>query len=296
MKRWIQAARLRTLPLASASVVMGAFLAAAQDGFRPVVSFLALTTTLLLQIIANLANDYGDAVSGADNESRIGPQRAVQSGQISKPQMVKGIWFTIILSSISGVSLLLISTWGHWGTMVTFAILGLTGIGAAVRYTVGDKPYGYSGLGDLFVFLFFGLVGVYGTFYLNTLQIDSFILLPASSLGLLSVGVLNLNNMRDHEQDVQSGKNTLVTRMGFKNAKVYHLVLMIFSIISVDIYCNSMEITYFERYYLIPGVLLVIHAIGVLKINDPVKMDPLLKKLSLITLLFTLTFGASILL
>lgn len=296
MKHWVYAARLRTLPLASASVILGGALAATTHQFRIQVFFLALTTTLLLQILANLANDYGDALSGADNEQRIGPERAVQSGMITREKMLIGIVVTIGLCSLSGVMLLLVSTWGSWKIMAAFAALGLSAICAAVKYTVGRKPYGYHGFGDLFVFLFFGLAGVYGTYFLITLSVDQSVLIPASALGLLSVGVLNLNNMRDHKQDILSGKNTLASRMGFTNAKIYHTILLVSAVLLFEIYSQLNQISWDGKWYWIAAIPFALHLYKVNNVKDPEKLDPQLKKLSLSTLLFTLVYSMCIIL
>jgi len=273
---------------------MGGILSAANSSFNLPVFILALLTTLSLQILANLANDFGDSFHGVDNESRVGPARTVQSGAISKDAMVNGIKVTIIISSVFGVSLLLVSTWGSWYLMGGFALLGLAAIGAAIKYTVGSKPYGYYGFGDLFVFIFFGLAGVYGSYFLMTLNTNTLILLPASSLGLLSIGVLNLNNMRDFEQDRISGKNTLVVKLGFNRAKFYHLFLITGAIALGEVYSTFLNVSFFQRFYLVPSILFLIHLKTVFYVDKPVKMDSHLKKLSLMILLYAISFSLTI--
>ena len=189
---WIKAFRLRTLPLAVSTIAMGGFLSATVSQFNSKAVIFAAITTLLLQILSNLANDYGDAVSGIDNEKRIGPKRTVQSGEITKAEMK---WATILfalLAIASGLFLVFFTTDLQPTRSLLFVVIGLGAVVAAIKYTMGSKPYGYSGLGDLFVFVFFGLVGVKGTFYLATMSLDYRILLPAAAIGLLSAGVINL--------------------------------------------------------------------------------------------------------
>ena len=217
IQAWIHAFRLRTLALALSSIAMGAFLAAYYNGLRMEISLLAALTTVFLQILSNLANDYGDAKKGTDNQHRVGPERAVQSGKISLKEMQAAIIIFSGLSLISGVILISQATKGLSSEVgILFLIIGLLAIASAILYTVGKKAYGYSGFGDLFVFIFFGLIAVIGTFFLNTQFILPQIWLAAVSLGFFSTGVLNLNNLRDIENDRNSGKNTIVVRLGLK--------------------------------------------------------------------------------
>lgn len=295
MNRWIHAARLRTLPLASASILTGGILAASESGFRLPVFILALATTFLLQIMANLANDYGDSVHGADNKSRIGPERTVQSGRISRTAMIRAIILTGIITAMTGVALILVSTWGRWILTTIFASIGLLSIWAAIRYTAGSKPYGYLGHGDISVFIFFGLVGVYGSYYLNTLEHNPMILLPAAGIGLLSTGVLNLNNMRDHRQDVKSGKMTLAVKFGFKPARIYHACLLLIALVAVEVFSTVNGIALFQRLYLLTVIPIIHHLISVSRVKNPVDLDPHLKRLSLMTLLYAAAFSINIL-
>ena len=215
MKKWINAFRLRTLPLAFSCIIMGSGLAFGDGQFNSKVFVLALITTLFLQILSNLANDYGDFVKGTDNKNRVGPDRTLQSGLITKDEMVKAMWIIALLCSVFGVWLIYEGTKGldlHRAGF--FAILGLAAMGAAVKYTMGKNPYGYAGLGDIFVFLFFGWLGVLGSYFLHTHTLNWELLLPASSIGFFTTAVLNINNMRDHLADAKSGKNTLVVSLG----------------------------------------------------------------------------------
>ena len=223
---WISALRLRTLPLAAASIICAAGLAMQAKIFDGVIFSLSLLTALLLQILSNLANDYGDDVSGADSKMRVGPMRAMQTGQISRLEMKKAIILTTGLCLISGLSLLSVALDQHWQSWLLFLFFGLLAIAAAISYTMGKLPYGYRALGDLSVFIFFGLLGVLGSYYLYDLTFNFTLLLPASCMALLSVAVLNVNNMRDMYTDQAAGKTTLVVIWGRKTAFIYHLFLV----------------------------------------------------------------------
>lgn len=226
IKAWVVSLRLRTLPLALSTIFMGSIIAAAQDMYNPKVLLWAALTTLFLQILSNLSNDYGDAVSGADNEHRVGPQRMIQSGVISLKEMKGAMVVCVFLALISGILLLQGAFDGFKWLQVVFFLLGIAAIGAAIRYTVGVNPYGYRGLGDLYVFIFFGLLGVAGTWFLHTNQWQWPVLLPSATIGFFSAGVLNLNNIRDIDSDRQSNKITMVVRMGRKAASWYHFALI----------------------------------------------------------------------
>lgn len=228
MKKWIEAMRLRTLPLAMASVFTGAAVAGmAHENYALILSF-TLLTTLLLQILSNLANDYGDSINGADNAGRIGPLRAVQSGAISAAAMLRAVIITAVLALASGLWLVKLSftTRESLFLPLIFIGMGLLAIAAAIKYTGGKNPYGYRGLGDLSVLLFFGLLGVGGTAFLLGMTFSLSVALPALAIGCLSTAVLNLNNLRDHENDAAAGKRTVVVMLGFARAKRYHLALI----------------------------------------------------------------------
>jgi 1,4-dihydroxy-2-naphthoate octaprenyltransferase len=293
LKDWIQAFRLRTLALALSSIAMGAFLAAFFGGFKWQVSILAGVTTIFLQILSNLANDYGDAQKGTDSELRIGPERAVQSGKISKSAMRFAITLFACLSLISGIVLIYYGTRGlDIRVGLLFLVLGISAIAAAILYTVGKKSYGYSGLGDLFVFIFFGLLAVLGTFFLNTQILRWDIWLLAASLGFLSTGVLNLNNLRDIENDQNSGKITVAVRLGINGAKKYHLFLIVSALLAALLFNLINLRSYLSLLWLIPIIpLFVTDLIKIYKIDDLRLLDPFLKKLALKTLLFVMLFG-----
>ncbi len=291
LNSWISAFRLRTLPLALSSILMGSFLAIATDNYNWSVIILSLVTTLLLQILSNLANDYGDGIKGTDNSDRLGPLRAIQSGDISLKQMRIGIGIFVLLSLISGIWLIIEALGNDWYLGLLFFVLGIAAIAAAIKYTVGNTAYGYSGFGDLFVFLFFGLLAVFGTYFLNTHSINWEIILPASSMGLLSTGVLNLNNMRDMKNDNVSGKYTLALKLGYQNAKFYHYMLvtlaMIFAIVFVVLYYHSL----WQFLFLISFIFMIRDLFQISKITNKSLLDPYLKRLALLTLLFTILFG-----
>ena len=289
MKKWINAFRLRTLPLAFSCIIMGSGLAYAAGQFNLTVFILALITTLFLQILSNLANDYGDFVKGTDNDERVGPDRTMQSGLITKPEMVRIMWVIALLCSIFGVWLIYEGTNGlDLLKAGLFAILGLTAMGAAVKYTMGKNPYGYAGLGDIFVFLFFGWLGVLGSYFLHTHTLNWELLLPASSIGFFTTAVLNINNMRDHLADEKSGKNTLVVRIGISWAKRYHFMLNFIGVLFIVLYTvPSINAIWF---FLFGFVLFIKPAREILRNKDYTSFDPYLKKQAIATFLFTIIF------
>lgn len=296
LKAWIHAIRLRTLPLAFSSSLLGSFIAFHDKTFRWSVLWLALSTTLFLQILSNLANDYGDSKNGADNPDRVGPSRAVQSGIISAGEMKTAVILTAILAFVSG--LLLIGT-GLGFTVsfrwVMFLLLGTGAIAAAIKYTVGRNPYGYIGLGDLFVFLFFGLTGVLGTYYLHAGHLRSDLLLPASAMGFLSTAVLNLNNMRDIQGDSRAGKRTLVVILGPERARYYHLLLIISAPVLLIAYTLVNEAGSLRYLFLLTLPLLVAHLMTVFRIRVPADLDPQLKRLALTIFVTVIIFGIGLL-
>lgn len=289
---WVRAARLRTLPLSVSGIIVGSSIAAAEGTFDPLIFVLALLTTTGFQIISNFANDYGDGVKGTDNESRVGPARAVQSGEISPAGMKAGITVTTVITILIALTLIYVSFGTeHLLYAAIFILLGISSIVAAIKYTVGDKAYGYSGLGDLFVFLFFGLLSVCGSYFLYAKSIDFSVFLPAFSVGLLSAGVLNLNNMRDRESDKASGKVTLVVRIGEEFARYYHYYLIGASLLFALLYTSLRFHSAYQFLFLIAYVPLFGHLWRVYKTKDPKDLDPELKKLALGTFLFSVLFA-----
>ena len=228
MKHWIEAARVRTLPLSVSGIIVGSFYAMSQGMFNWNIVTFALLTTLGLQILSNFANDYGDGVKGTDNKDRVGPMRAIQSGMITPNAMKKAIGLTAVITLTFAVLLIYFAfKESYLLYSLFFLMLGIVAIASAIRYTVGKGAYGYRGFGDLFVFIFFGMVSTFGVYFMFSKNMDWLLLLPATAIGFLSVGVLNLNNMRDEESDRKAGKNTIVVKMGGENAKKYHFFLVI---------------------------------------------------------------------
>lgn len=292
INHWIEAARPRTLPLAFSSTLLGSFLAYSDKPFKVSVVILALLTTLFLQILSNLANDYGDSINGMDNEHRVGPKRSVQSGAIAAKSMLLAIIVTSLLTLNSGVLLIAYGfNFKISAGVIIFFLLGLAALGAAIKYTVGSNPYGYSGFGDLFVYIFFGLTGVLGTYYLHTGTFNYSLLLPASAVGLLSTAVLNLNNMRDIEGDARSGKRTLVVMMGSQKAHWYHLALVAGAWICFLLYTMLTFHSYIQFGYLVMLPFFVIHLKKVFTTTPPAALDPQLRQLALATFGTVLLFG-----
>jgi 1,4-dihydroxy-2-naphthoate octaprenyltransferase len=298
IKLWLEAFRLRTLPLALSTIIMGTFLAADAFAFRWPVFILAVTTTLFLQILSNLANDYGDHQHGADNAERVGPQRSVQSGAISATDMRAAMIVFALLALASGIALLAVS-FSDWTKILLFLGLGLAAIAAALKYTAGSNPYGYRGMGDIFVFIFFGLVGTAGTYYLyaNSLLADPLgflVFLPAISMGCLSTGVLNLNNMRDHVPDEKAGKITMVVRLGFAKAKQYHQILILSAFAAALLFTFAHYQSIWQFAFMLTAPIFLKHLRDVAQTQVPALLDPQLKKLALSTLLFSLLFGVGL--
>lgn len=292
LESWVSAARLRTLPLSISGILVGTSIAVAQDVFNAVIFALALATTLGLQVLSNFANDYGDFVKGTDNEERVGPRRTMQSGLINRREMYYGMVVTGIITFLFAITLIFVA-FGTRSTLFLFIffLLGIAAIVAAVKYTVGDSAYGYRGYGDLFVFLFFGVVGVYGCYFLYSLEWDWRVLLPAATVGFLSAGVLNLNNMRDQAADARAGKNTLVVQMGASMAKKYHYFLLLAAFTCIILYSAFSFTGIDDLLYLIAFIPLLMHLKRVMENENPVLLDPELKKLALGTFLLAVLFG-----
>lgn len=292
------AARLRTLPLSVSGIIVGASLGFKElntirevDGglFQSPVFWFAILTTLGLQILSNFANDYGDGVKGTDNESRIGPTRALQSGMLSKKELLNGIILTAIISFLLATYLIYLSFGSkHLIFSVFYLILGVFCIAAAMKYTMGSSAYGYKGLGDVFVFIFFGLVSVVGCYFLYTKSLSLHIFLPAISIGALSTAVLNLNNLRDHDGDKTAGKNTLVVKMGFSKGKKYHYGLLILATGTLLLFLGLTYERWIHALFLIAFIPLGIHFNTVRNTSIPQQLDPELKKVALSTFLLAI--------
>ena len=292
LKPWLSAIRLRTLPLSISGIIVGTCFATYNGFFNIFIFILAILSAISFQILSNLANDYGDGTKGTDNATRIGPERAIQSGAITPDQMFEAIKINI-LAIILFVFLLIYIAFGksHFLYSMFFIILAGISVYAAMKYTMGNSAYGYRGLGDVFVFIFFGIVSVVGSYFLYTCHLDHHVFLPAIVIGLLSVGVLNLNNMRDIESDQQSNKITLAVKLGKKKAKIYHVALISSAIIisilfSLLYYSRLTNFLCFLAY-----VPLILHIRSVINAKEPSDYDPQLKVLALTTFVFSLLLG-----
>ena len=290
VRSWITALRLRTLPLALAGWLVGTSIAAQIIDISLFAAVLTLITAFLLQILSNLANDYGDAVSGVDSDQREGPSRMVQSGMISKREMGIGVVICAVITLIIGMALLYFVFKQDFAKSLIFLALGVLGIAAAIKYTVGKNPYGYAGFGDLFVFVFFGIVLVFGTYYLQVQSLDWLVLLPASSIGLLSIGVLNVNNIRDIASDKASGKHSIPVRIGKENAVKYHAFLLVGALVCAVIFSIRSYQSWTQFIFLIVS-LLFIKNLRAVSSRPSTELDPYLKQMAISTLLFSVLFS-----
>lgn len=290
VKPWLKAFRLRTLPLALSCIAMGGILAASSGAFQWNIFLFSIVTTIFLQILSNLANDYGDSIHGADSADRKGPSRAVQSGAITPGQMKTAIIIFVLLCLASGVSLLLISFGMNWNAIFFFFGLGVLSILAAIAYTVGKKPYGYAGLGDFSVLIFFGLIGVMGSNYLFTKQLNWIQVLPAMSCGFFSMGVLNINNIRDIESDRKAGKFSIPVRIGRESAVTYHWFLLAAGMLGALIYALVTYRSPLQLLFLLSFPFFIVNGLSVQRKSSE-QLDPYLKQLALSTLLFVVLFG-----
>lgn len=297
-KNYIKAARLRTLPLSVSGIIVGSLLGASELGGISILNsdifWLAILTTIGFQVLSNFANDYGDGIKGSD-ENRSGEARMVASGAISARQMKSAMIVTIMITLVVALGLIY-QSFGKENFIysIVFFLLGIASIVAAIKYTVGNSAYGYSGFGDLFVFIFFGLLSVVGSYFLFTKQLNFQIFLPAISIGLLSTAVLNLNNLRDFEEDKKNSKNTLVVKLGVSKAKIYHYTLFFFAFISASIYTFLNFKSEFQFLFYISFIPLFINGLKVSKTSDLSVLDSELKKVALSTFLFGILFGLGV--
>lgn len=289
---WISTMRLRTLPLSVSGIIVASCMAAYNGHFEWIIFILAILTTLSLQILSNLANDYGDGVKGTDNDDRVGPERAIQSGKISPEDMFNAIRINILIT-IGLAFFLIFSAFGskHFLLTLLFFLLGIVSVVAALRYTMGDKAYGYKGLGDIYVFIFFGLLSVIGCYVLYAKTLDHVVFLPACTIGLLSAAVLNLNNMRDMESDKQSGKITLAVKLGTNNVKVYHYILIVLAIVLSSLFGILYFTSILNLIFVVAYIPLILHLKKVKATSDLKLLDPELKKLALTTFLLAVLIG-----
>jgi len=300
MKKWIKAARLRTLPLSISGIFVGS--ACAYQPYHEQWNYwlifgLCFLTTLFFQVLSNYANDYGDAVKGTDNENRVGPKRAIQSGEITQTQMKKAIIITSVLSLISSVGVIYASFGNeNFIQAIIYLVLAVACVGAAIKYTVGSSAYGYRGLGDVFVFIFFGLVSTLGSYYLYGHSFDFTVLLPGIAIGLLSMAVLNMNNMRDIENDAAMGKNTIVVKLGFNKARVYHFYLIVLAVIALNSFALEKGFKWYHFAFVVGFIPLLKNLKVVNTVSNPRNLDPELKRLSLTTFLISLLLSIALIL
>lgn len=289
---WISTMRLRTLPLSISGIVLASCFAAYNGYFDGLVCALAVLTTLSFQILSNLANDYGDGIKGTDNNERIGPERAIQTGKISPEEMFNAIKINVLISIVLSC-LLIFTAFGvkYFFLTLLFFLLGIASVVAAIRYTVGDSAYGYKGLGDFYVFVFFGLVSVVGCYVLYSKTIDHVVFLPALTIGLLSTAVLNLNNMRDIVSDEKSNKKTLVVKLGIEKAKKYHITLIVLAIVISALFGILYYTSIYNLIFVIAYIPLVSHIKKVIHNSEPKLLDPELKKVALTTVLLAILMG-----
>lgn len=289
---WFNAIRPRTLPLAMACIILGSCLAAADGSFNWLVALFCILTAILLQILSNLANDYGDSLHGADRVERKGPKRAVQSGLVSLESMRRAILINVLMTIVSGLALLWFA-FGLGGLSLTllFIVLGAVAIGAAIAYTVGKLPYGYVGLGDFFVLVFFGWVGVLGSYFVQTSRIYWPLILPATACGLLAVAVLNVNNIRDLESDSLAGKKSIPVRLGLERARIYHWLLLIFAILLATVYSLIDFNSLWQFLFILAVPSLIRNGVVISRATDLPSLNPWLKQMSMASLVFVTLFG-----
>ena len=304
LKTWISAARLETIPLSISGIIIGSFYSLFLEKFDIVIFILALLTAISFQVLSNFANDYGDGILGTD-DNRIGPKRSIASGEISPPKLKKAILINIFISISLSCFLIKYSFGTNYYLLLIFLILSVFSIVAAIKYTMGKSPYGYKGLGDIFVFIFFGLVSVMGSSFLYSLKLDFNLLLLAISLGFFCVGVLNLNNIRDIENDTKMKKKTIPTRIGFKLSKYYHKFLIVLPFVLTIIWSNqfliydyaingsdnvkeNLEISYNHFLIILALTPFLFHLFKVHFAKTPDQFRPLLKQLALSVFLYSI--------
>ena len=290
LKLWIQAARLRTLPLSVSGIIVGSALAFSRVGFNALLFGLLMLTTILLQVLSNFANDVGDFEHGTDNAERVGPQRGLQAGGLSLKEMKCGVAVAAVVAFLSGVAMLY-TAFGIDANFWAFLAFGILTIIAALRYTMGRNPYGYRGLGDVMVLVFFGWATTIGSYYIICQQITWQILVLGFGIGFLSMGVLNINNMRDDETDAKTGKRTIIVKLGVKFGQVYHLILCVLGVSAFAVCILADRKPLALLWILPPAVLLIMHGIRIFTCSNVKTIDPELKKLSLSTLLMAVLFG-----
>lgn len=292
---WMISLRPKTLVLSLSAILMGNALAYWQHAFNLFIMLFSITTAALLQILSNLANDYGDAIKGSDKQNLSAHARGIQLGLITLKQLKIALWINILLCILSGLILIIIACNSVY-QLLSFILLGLLAIIAAITYTIGKKPYGYIALGDLSVLLFFGLVGVMGSYYLQTKLLSVSIILPSIGSGLLAVAVLNINNLRDIDSDRLNHKTTLVVLMGNTLGRYYHILLLLCSLSFFSLFA------YYQLHTIYSGLFLIIlplygkHIYAVLQYRNSNEALPLLIQMVKLALLTNLIYCLGIIL
>ena len=290
--KWVSAIRLRTLPLSISGIIVASSFAEYNGVFDIKIFVFAILTTLSFQILSNLANDYGDGVKGTDNEDRIGPERALQSGAISQDEMYQAIRINILICILFTVCLIFYAfKVKHLLLAILFFLFAVIAIRAAIKYTMGDDAYGYKGKGDIYVFVFFGLLSVIGCYVMFAKKVDHITILPALTIGLLSTAVLNLNNMRDIVSDAKTNKITFAVKLGKDKAKQYHYFLIGSAIVLSFVFGILYYTSPYNLIYFVAYIPLIIHLNKINKTTNPKDFDPELKKLALTTFLLAVLLG-----
>ncbi|MBI3234262.1 MAG: 1,4-dihydroxy-2-naphthoate octaprenyltransferase [Bacteroidetes bacterium] len=287
---WIQAMRLRTLPLAISGILCGAAVAKYDQFYSFTILFWSLLTAILLQILSNFANDYGDYMKGVDNDQRLGDKRAMQSGLISPIEMKVALVITSILCLLCGIKLLTVA-FRPSITFFVFLLIGLLAIAAALKYTIGKTAYGYKGLGDVFVFIFFGIVAVTGSTWLHTQQFEWLSLLPATTIGLYSAAVLHINNTRDMENDKAGGKYTLAIALGLKGSRIYLCTILTIGFFASVAYTFLVFTQWYQPLWVFSVTPILYVAVSVCKLPPSPAYNGLLKMMSLSTLAYAVLFS-----
>lgn len=287
----IRSMRLRTLPLSTAGILLGILLACAEHSVPWYVILLTILTTISLQILSNMSNELGDWLSGVDGTGREGPKYGIEGGGLTEDEMRSCIRITVLVCCILGLAMIRSS----FGTILCMeseilVVLGAAAIWAAMHYTLGNKPYGYRGFGDIFVFIFFGLVPVAGGYFVCSHVIDFRTLIPGAAIGLFSVGVLNVNNIRDMKSDAGT-RITVPLRLGEHKAKIYHTVLITGGWTLMMLYTVIFTHGWLPFLYIITLPLYIKHLSGVWKLSGR-GLDPMLPMLVISTFIFSLLAGA----
>ena len=293
LKACLRSMRLRTLPLSLAGIVLGVLLAAKICDYDLLTVVLLALTTVCLQILSNLSNELGDTLSGTDRSDRQGIHYSIQDGEMTVPEMKRLIGCFAVLSCLVGFAMV----WSAFGTVLAplpaaFLALGAAAVWAAMHYTLGKHPYGYRGLGDIFVFIFFGLATVCGGYFLTCLVWDWRILLPAAAIGCFSVAVLNVNNIRDMKSDAAT-RTTVALKLGLRRARIYQTVLIAAGWVLMTVFAATEPLRWLHFAYVLalPGFVKHLHGVWT---REDRALDPMLPLLVVSTFTFALFAGITL--